>query len=114
MAKKFACLITEMFEDSEYLEPSRAFTEGLSQRDETGRLISSRELAKQMGTNPDDQLLGNKENSRPDDDMVSLGNDLDQIPGTGAQDTLLATADVGGMESASGSTGGEETESNAV
>ncbi|MEH7884112.1 type 1 glutamine amidotransferase domain-containing protein [Bacillus sp. JJ1609] len=27
MAKKIACLITEMFEDSEYLEPSRAFTE---------------------------------------------------------------------------------------
>lgn len=27
MAKKIACLITEMFEDSEYLEPSRALTE---------------------------------------------------------------------------------------
>lgn len=27
MAKKIACLITDMFEDVEYLEPSRAFTE---------------------------------------------------------------------------------------
>ena len=27
MTKKIACLITDMFEDSEYLEPSRAFTE---------------------------------------------------------------------------------------
>jgi protease I len=27
MSKKIACLITDMFEDSEYLEPSRSFTE---------------------------------------------------------------------------------------
>jgi protease I len=27
MSKKIACLITDLFEDSEYLEPSRAFTE---------------------------------------------------------------------------------------
>lgn len=27
MTKKIACLITDMFEDSEYLEPTRAFTE---------------------------------------------------------------------------------------
>ena len=27
MGKKIACLITDLFEDVEYLEPSRAFTE---------------------------------------------------------------------------------------
>ncbi|PLR96106.1 type 1 glutamine amidotransferase domain-containing protein [Bacillus sp. T33-2] len=28
MGKKIACLVTDMFEDSEYLEPARAFMEG--------------------------------------------------------------------------------------